>query len=178
MLSWLTAKWDPRRPRADALHAAMVAEARAPHLYAGLRVPDTLDGRLEMLTLHLAILLDRLARAGDDGQVLARSVSEAYVIAMDDTMRAIGVGDVTVPRKVKKAAAALYDRHRTYAPAIAASREGHDAPARWHDTLTVVLQEVAGSTPIDLPALAHYADARVTALAAMSDASLLAGRLG
>jgi cytochrome b pre-mRNA-processing protein 3 len=177
MLGWLNGRNDVTK-RATALHEAIVAEARSPHLYATLRVPDTLDGRLEMLTLHMVIVLDRLGRAGPAGGELARALTEAYVIAMDDTMRAIGVGDLAVPRKVKKAAAALYDRNRSYGPALAAANDEADsATALWHDTLVDILKPLAGAVDTDLSSLAHYGQTRVVSLAGLPNEALLAGQL-
>jgi cytochrome b pre-mRNA-processing protein 3 len=176
MFRWFTGKSVPEQ-HAEALHAAIVEEARAPHLYATLKVPDTTDGRLEMLTLHMALVLDRVGRMGPAGAPLGLALNEAYVTAMDDAMRKIGVGDMVVPRKVKKAAGALYDRHRAYGPAIAASLAGGESEVQWHDTLAVVLGPVAGTADTDLRALAHYADSRVKTLAAVADDVILAGRL-
>jgi hypothetical protein len=184
MLGWLNGRSDLAM-RAAALHDAIVSEARAPHLYATLRVPDTLDGRLEMLALHVVMVLDRLGRAGPAGAELARALTEAYVVAMDDTMRAIGVGDLAVPRKVKKAAAVIYDRSRAYSRAIAASKDSstHDRAADegtiavWHDTLADVLKPLAAAVDTDLPSLAHYAATRAASLTRVPDAALLAGRL-
>jgi cytochrome b pre-mRNA-processing protein 3 len=173
MFAWLKTRSDLSQ-RATRLHDAIVAEARAPHLYAALRVPDTTDGRLEMLALHIVLVMDRLSRAGEPGQALSQALVETYVIAMDDTMRAIGIGDMAVPRKVKKAAAALYDRRQDYDTALRATLDAGD---RWHDTLAATLAPLDGAPAIDLRALAHYADARIQSLAALPDAALLAGQL-
>jgi hypothetical protein len=176
MFAWLKSRTDLQN-RAARLHDSIVEDARAPHLYATLKVPDTTDGRFEMLALHIVLVLDRLARAGDDGRAVAQALAETFVVAMDDTMRAIGIGDLAVPKKVKKAAAALYDRQRSYGPALAASHGALDAEAAWHDALAETLAALTGAPDIDLRALAHYADARVHSLSALADSPLLSGQL-
>jgi cytochrome b pre-mRNA-processing protein 3 len=177
MLAWLTGH-RAVAVRAERLHAAIVEEARAPHLYAGLRVPDSTDGRFEMLALHMVLAVDRLGRMGADGQALGRALTEAYVTAMDDTMRAIGVGDLSVPRKVKKAAAGVFDRLQVFGPALAAAAaDDAGAVALWRDALTATLAPLAGSDAIDVPGLTHYVSERGKSLAATPDAALLAGQL-
>ena len=89
-----------------------MTQARKARLYEAPSGPDDPTGRLEMLLLHMALVLWRLRREGAAGFALARALNEAFVADMDDCMREMGIGDLTVPRKVKKAAAALYN-HRT-----------------------------------------------------------------
>jgi cytochrome b pre-mRNA-processing protein 3 len=113
----------PERGTATKLYGSVVAQAREPSLYLRSGVPDSAEGRLEMLMLHMALVLWRLAREGAAGSELARRLTEAYVTDMDDCMREMGIGDLSVPRKVKKAAAALYDRTRAYLEALDSAEE-------------------------------------------------------
>lgn len=94
----------------DALYDSIVAAARQARLYADWGVPDTPAGRIEMVAVHTAIVTHALIALGAAGEERARALNERFVTDMDDNMREIGVGDLTVPRKVKKAAAAVYDR--------------------------------------------------------------------
>lgn len=105
--------------KATELYGHVVAWARAPWLYSDLGVPDTPEGRLELVLLHVTILLDRLKREEAGSGPLGRALTEAFVTDMDDCMREMGVSDIAVARKVKKAAAALYDRSRDYRAAMA-----------------------------------------------------------
>jgi cytochrome b pre-mRNA-processing protein 3 len=113
----LTRRSDPARTATE-LYGRLVAQARSPAFYAGMGVPDTPEGRFELLLLHMALMLRRLQREGQETAQLARALSETFVIDMDDCMREMGVGDLTVAKKVKKAAAALYDRSRDYGKAL------------------------------------------------------------
>ncbi len=116
--------WDvlTRRPSHDGtateLYGRLVAQARTPAFYAGHGAPDTPEGRLELIVLHLVLLLRRLSKEGEASSGLAQAVSEAFVTDMDDCMREMGVSDISVARKVKKAAAALFDRGRDYGAAL------------------------------------------------------------
>ncbi|MGL4398183.1 MAG: ubiquinol-cytochrome C chaperone family protein, partial [Hyphomicrobium sp.] len=92
--------------------------------FAAWRVPDTPEGRFEILVLALFLFLERLKVTRPDGSALARDVIEAFVIDMDDCMREMGVGDLTVPKKVKRAAAAFYERSGAYRDALASADAG------------------------------------------------------
>lgn len=102
----------PERATATKLYGSIVTQARRPQLYERSGVADSPSGRLEMLLLHMALALWRLQREGETGFALARALNEVFVADMDDCMREMGVGDLAVPGKVRKAAAALYDRTR------------------------------------------------------------------
>jgi cytochrome b pre-mRNA-processing protein 3 len=88
-------------------------------------VPDTAEGRFEMIALHLVLVLSRLAAAGAAGRRLAQALTEVFVADLDDTLREMTVGDLAVPRQVNRAVAALGDRYATYQRALAAP---DDAP--------------------------------------------------
>lgn len=117
MLESLRTRAGARR-KAGEIYGAVVARARAPHFYAGLGVPDTPSGRYEMVTLHLFLVLERLRTAGDTS-ALPRLIVEAFVIDMDDSLRELGTGDLSVPKKVNRAAAGLYERTLAYRAALA-----------------------------------------------------------
>ncbi len=176
MFAWLAGK-RKLAACAEHLHAAIVDQARSPHLYATLGVPDTVAGRFEMLALHMVLVVDRLGRIGPNGQTLARALNEAYVTAMDDTMRAIGVGDLSVPRKVKKATAGVYDRLQSYGPALLATASGAENAAGWDMSLRAAFAEIPEAKDMDLGGLTHYVSERAKTLAATPDVVLLAGDL-
>jgi cytochrome b pre-mRNA-processing protein 3 len=101
------------------LYGAAVAAARAPRLYAGLGVPDTLDGRFEMVGLHAFLLIDRLRREAAPGPDLAQSVFDAMFSDMDITLREMGVGDLTVGKRVRAMWEAFHGRAAAYEAALA-----------------------------------------------------------
>ncbi|SFV32981.1 ubiquinol-cytochrome C chaperone family protein [Hyphomicrobium facile] len=113
MLRWLRQRAETSR-KAEELYGNVVAAARQPDFYGALGVPDTPEGRFELVALHLFLALEVLRGKGADAEALARRTIETFVIDMDDCMREMGVGDLTVPKKVKRAAAAFYERASIY----------------------------------------------------------------
>lgn len=103
-----------RRQQADTLYSALVAQARNPEFYSALAVPDSFDGRFEMVVLHVYVLTRGVQGRGDALTELSRMVMESMIDDMDRTLREIGVGDMSVGRKVKQMAAAFYGRASAY----------------------------------------------------------------
>jgi cytochrome b pre-mRNA-processing protein 3 len=106
------------------LYGAAVAAARAPALYAVLGVPDTLDGRFEMVGLHAFLLIDRLRREASPGPDLAQAVFDAMFSDMDVTLREMGVGDLSVGKRVREMWEAFHGRAAAYEAALADSDDG------------------------------------------------------
>lgn len=111
---------------AYAIYAAAVAASRRPGLYAGLGVPDTLEGRFEMLALSLFPPLHRLLHDPGDDPDLARRVAETFVADMDAAHREMGISDTRVPKKMKLLYRAFAGRISAYRRA---SAEGEAALA-------------------------------------------------
>lgn len=168
MLGWLRSRTDARS-RAKQLYGAVVAAGLRPEVFLAGSVADTPEGRFEVLLLHLFLVLERLKAEGPTAEEPARLLIEAFVEDMDDSLREMGVGDLTVPRKVKKAAAALFERSAAYRRAIA-------DPARLAEALAENIP--AGSAvPIDAGRLAGYAERARHTLRETTATELLAGRL-
>jgi cytochrome b pre-mRNA-processing protein 3 len=105
---------------AQTVYGAIVAEARRPEFYAGMGVPDTVDGRFELIVLHLVLLLRRLQPEGEAGSKMGQAVFDAFVEDMDRSLREMGVGDLGIPRRMKQMAQSFYGRLKTYGEALAA----------------------------------------------------------
>ncbi|HEY6432053.1 MAG TPA: ubiquinol-cytochrome C chaperone family protein [Acetobacteraceae bacterium] len=97
------------------LYAAAVRAARAPFLYAELGVPDTLDGRFDLIGLYAFLLIERLRLAPAPGPALAQAVFDAMFSDMDVALREMGVGDLSVGKKVRVMWNAFHGRARAYA---------------------------------------------------------------
>lgn len=104
----------------DTLYRAIVAQARLPRLYRDWGVPDTVDGRFEMIVLHLVLLFRRLGRDGEAGQAIAQPVFDTFLADMDQQLREMGVGDLGVPKRMKKIGESFYGRLATYGSYLAA----------------------------------------------------------
>jgi cytochrome b pre-mRNA-processing protein 3 len=171
MLAWLL-QHTKLRASARELYGRVVTRAREPTFYAEWGVADTTEGRFEMVALHLVLALDRLACEGKAGRRLARALTEAFVTDMDDAMRELGIADLTVPRKVKRAAAALFDRYHDYGDAL-----GRPGVAELELVLQKNLDGVALGGAIDTAKLALHMRRTATVLAAQSTDAAMAGRL-
>jgi cytochrome b pre-mRNA-processing protein 3 len=102
----------PHRDRAGALYASVVAAARRPEFYAELGVPDTVDGRFDMIALHAYLVLRRLR--GEPAAEFAQAFFDAMFADMDRNLREMGAGDLGVGRRVKTMAKAFYGRIAAY----------------------------------------------------------------
>ena len=89
------------RDAAERIYAACLTAARRPELYLGYGVPDTLQGRFEMVAFSLFPILNRLMHEPGDDPDLARLVSENFVKDMDAAFREMGLSDTTVPKRMK-----------------------------------------------------------------------------
>jgi cytochrome b pre-mRNA-processing protein 3 len=121
VFSWLR-RATPEHETAHKLYGAVVAGARDPWFYRDCGVPDTPQGRFEMLVLHTFLLAERVRRI-PGSEAVERHLVEAFVTDFDDNMREMGVGDVVVHRKVKKATAGLFERSLDYRAALATSSD-------------------------------------------------------
>jgi cytochrome b pre-mRNA-processing protein 3 len=105
------------------LYGAAVTAARQPFFYAQLGVPDTLNGRFDMVGLHAFLLIRRLTSAGPQGARLAQAVFDAMFHDMDVNLREMGVGDLSVGKKVRVMWEAFHGRAAVYADAMAVGPE-------------------------------------------------------
>jgi cytochrome b pre-mRNA-processing protein 3 len=129
------------------LYAAIVARARAPHWYADGSVPDTIDGRFDMIAAIVSLVLIRLE---DDpaGAAPSAHLAERFVADMDGQLREIGIGDIVVGKHVGRMMGMLGGRLGAYREALA---EGGDLAA------AVTRNIYRGQRPADM-ALAHVCD--------------------
>lgn len=155
-----------RRRAIEALHGCIDAGARSPGLYRTLGVPDTVEGRFEALCLHVILVLRRLRALPPPAADVAQDLVNAVFAQLDASLRELGVGDVGVPKRMKKLAMAFYGRLETYGAALDAG----DRPA-----LAAALARNALSTSEagEATALAEYALAAEALLAQASLDELL-----
>jgi cytochrome b pre-mRNA-processing protein 3 len=104
----------PARLAGQALYAAAASQARQPGFYTRLRTPDTREGRFELYTLHVILLVERLRGQGAAAAETSQAVFDAYIRGLDDAFRELGVGDLSVGKKMKKLGEAFYGRLRAY----------------------------------------------------------------
>jgi len=102
------------------LYGMIVAQARLPCFYRDYAVADTVNGRFDLIVLHLALVLDRLA-AADSLQRLGQGLFDRFCQDMDDNLREIGISDLKVPKEMRRMGGAFYGRAQAYRAALDAS---------------------------------------------------------
>lgn len=116
----------PHERAGFALYTAAVSAARQPVFFESLGVPDTLDGRFDLVSVNVALLVRRLRRDPDPrGPDLAQAVFDAMFADMDVNLREMGVGDLSVGKRVKRMWEAFHGRAAAYEAALDAG----DRPA-------------------------------------------------
>lgn len=113
----------PDERQGDALYALAVEQARQPGFYTALGVADRIDARFELYTLHVLILFLRLKQDGERGEVAAQKLFDTYISSLDNTLRELGVGDVSVGKKMRKLGESLYGRMNAYEGPLRAEDE-------------------------------------------------------
>ena len=159
--------------RVPELYGAIVAQARHPALFADWGVPDTVFGRFEMVALHVFLVLRRLKAGAASDAALAQRLFDHFFGDVDRSLREIGVGDLSVGKKVKGFAKGFYGRIVAYDHALDAG----DRPA-----LEAALARNVGDPdderPVEAARLAGYVIRQDAALAAHPVARIAAGDPG
>jgi len=96
------------------IYGGLVSRARNPVLFTDLAVPDTMNGRFDMMVLHVFLLSLRLKDDDDACRSLSQEVFDAFLLDMDRGLREEGVGDLTVPKRIKKMTQIFYGRVGAY----------------------------------------------------------------
>lgn len=151
------------------LYRTVVEQARDPVFYRDFGVPDTLDGRFEMILLHMVLVLGRLRREGEDGAALGQALFDTMIVDMDRSLREMGVGDLSVSRRIKVMGQAFYGRAKAYGTAIAADDNGLAEALRRNLFGTVE------SDDDDIGVIAGYVRDAIAELDGQPDAALLDG---
>jgi len=120
MFSWITAR-TRRRRNAHNFYGSIVALSRAPALYSDFGVPDTVEGRFEILVLHMFAALERLGLEKGEQRNLNQELVNLFFADMDTTSRELGVGDLKVPKKIRALAAVYEERIAAYKKAFKAT---------------------------------------------------------
>ncbi len=159
---------DPQKETAARLFGAIAQEARNPYFFTELEAPDTVEGRFEILTLHMYAVLRRLKKQGPEAEAFSQKLFDAFFRNMDDSLRELGVGDMSIGRKIRTMAEAFYGRVGAYEKAL-------DDAAR-EDLAAALSRNVYGvEAHHKAPALARYLETAAGALAARPIEPLLQG---
>jgi cytochrome b pre-mRNA-processing protein 3 len=129
-MMFFSKKQRDEREASERIYAACREAARRPGLFLSYGVPDTFQGRFEMMALCLFPVLNRLMHEPGDDPELARLVSECFVEDMDAVFREMGVGDPTVPKRMKALYRSFAGRITAYLDALADETALTEAVAR------------------------------------------------
>jgi cytochrome b pre-mRNA-processing protein 3 len=168
------------------LYGAIVAQARSAAFYAHYGVADSIEGRFELLVLHLVLVLRRLdggvksdphgglkpdPRPASSIAAVGQQLFDLFCRDLDDNLREMGVGDLAVPRRMRQFGEAFYGRQAAYRAALEAAN-----PQELEKALA---RNILGQTETNENAarLARYTRSAVARLAAAADDALLAGKV-
>jgi len=172
-------------PTIHALYGAIVAQARSVAFYTDYRVPDTVEGRFDLIVLHLVLLLNRLGRRAENARgfgqallgqallgqaLLGQELFDAFCRDLDANLREMGVGDLAVPKRMQAFAEAFYGRQAAYLAALDAADEQVFEKALARNIFPA--GNDAGAAQ-----LARYARAAATRLDAQDDGALIRGEV-
>jgi cytochrome b pre-mRNA-processing protein 3 len=162
-----------RRNKSDAtirsLYGAIVAQARDPAFFRDHGVADTVEGRFEMMVLHVFLVLHRLKEESPERRELGQQLFNLLFFDLDRGLRELGVADTKVPRRIKKMGEAFYGRVKAYDEALATSEPGRLEQA--------VARNILGKPEADASALAAYIRAAAAGLASLPFEHFADGRI-
>jgi len=153
----------PSRGTIETIYGMIVAQAREPLFYQDLGVPDTVNGRFDMVLLHMWMVLRQMKRLGGDAG-LAQALFDRFCSDMDHNLRELGTGDLAVPKRMQEFGEAFYGRSAAYDQALAAGDE---------PLAQALCKNIFNGQQIEQARrLAAYVGQAVAALAAMDQAKL------
>ncbi len=170
MILSLFRKKPPREP-VFAVYAAIVAQSRHPRFYAEWGVPDSVTGRFDMISLHLALLFRRLAPEGAEARAFSQAVFDLFFKDMDRSLREMGAGDLAVPKKIQKMGSIFYGLLAGVSEAL--DRDDRDALAAVLRRNVFADADAPGAGP-----LADYLSDEARRLAAQPAEAIRSGTIG
>ena len=153
------------------LYDTAVAQGRRPALYATMGAPDTVEGRFEILTLHVILLIERLKGDNPETAGPRQALFDVYLSDLDGALREMSIGDLAVGKRMRKLGEAFYGRARAYGDAFAALPD----LAKLKDVVARTILD--GVDCVDPAPLAAYAVRGRDSLAAAETNALLAGEV-
>ncbi|MEI6556766.1 MAG: ubiquinol-cytochrome C chaperone family protein [Rhodospirillaceae bacterium] len=154
-------------------YALVVEQSRRPGFYLWCGIPDSLDGRYEMLALHAFLVVHRLKGQGEAARLFSRDFFEGMITEMDCTVREMGVGDMGVPPRVKRMVKGFNGRIVAYDRGIAGAGDDALLAALDNNLFGTVLEPA----PEALARMAGYLRQAVAVLEAQPLEALLAGEV-
>jgi cytochrome b pre-mRNA-processing protein 3 len=164
-------KANPAQNAAELAYRRIVEQARQPGFFTALGVPDTVDGRFELICLHAFLYLHRLKRERPASATLGQRFFDVMFIDFDRALREMGTGDLSVSREIKRMAEAFYGRIAAYEEGLAAG------DAMLQPALARNLFGTAPASETQLTVMADYVRRETAVLDRQPAAALLAGNI-
>ncbi|MFZ2158992.1 MAG: ubiquinol-cytochrome C chaperone family protein [Bradyrhizobium sp.] len=156
----------PSRGTIEVIYGMIVTQAREALFYRDLAVPDTVNGRFDLLLLHLWMVLRRM-RPMQGGADLSQALFDRFCDDMDANLREMGVGDLSVPKRMQAFGEAFYGRSAAYDLALTAGQE---------PLAQALCKNILNGEHLDeARQLAVYAEAAIAALERLDEAAVLGG---
>jgi cytochrome b pre-mRNA-processing protein 3 len=159
---------------ARSLYDQLSVAARDPKLYGPGRVADTPDGRFELLALHSAVLFARLTKRGEQADETSQEIFDIMFSAMDHALRELGVGDISIGKRIRKLAESFYGRLAVYHEAMKGGTETQPALISAIATHALETQDTDHPFAVDL---AQRVTEWTSLLEAQPDSDVFAGNL-
>jgi len=153
------------------IYAAVVKQARQPDFYLDFGVPDTPDGRFDMILLHAFLVMRRFKRDPDKTAELSQEVFDLMFADVDQNLREMGIGDTGVGKRIKAMAEGFYGRIEAYEKGL------EDDGTALADALERNLYRKTSANPEHSQAVADYIRDQARLLDAADTDSLCAGNL-
>jgi len=166
-----------KRQRRDIVHGLYLEiceQARKPQFFTEFSVPDTLEGRFDMVALHAFLVIRRLNAEGDGGREASQELHDVLFADIDQNLRASGVGDFGIGHKVNRLSKAFFGRLLAYDDALGATDAGDTA------LIDALRRNVYGRGDPGsevLRRMAAYVTAQAEALAAVPSSEVLNGQI-
>ena len=161
----------PVREAAELAYGRVVEQARQPGFFIECGVPDTLDGRFELICLHAFLYLHRLKHEQPQAAPLGQRFFDTMFADFDRSLREMGTGDLSVGRQIQRMAQAFYGRVAAYEQGLAAD------DAALEPALARNLFGTAPPTRARIEAMAGYVRRAAALLDRQGSAELLAGQI-
>jgi cytochrome b pre-mRNA-processing protein 3 len=160
------------REAAERAYRRVVEQARQPMFFTAFGVPDTLDGRFELICLHAFLYLHRLKSERPRSAAVSQTFFDAMFADMDRGLREMGTGDLSVGRHVKRMAQGFYGRIRAYQSGL---EQGGDSALR--AALARNVFGTVGESPETIGAMVDYVRRAARQLARQSPTELFHGNV-
>jgi cytochrome b pre-mRNA-processing protein 3 len=152
------------------LYGAIVAQARLPVFYQSYGVPDTVEGRFDLIVLHIVLVLAALGGETGSARDIGQKLFDVFCRDLDGNLREMGVGDLAVPKRMRSFGEAFYGRQAAYLTAFAAADDSELENALARNIFPAM--DTARATP-----LARYARAALRQFGGQEPAALLRGQI-